>query len=891
MEVPTLGKLFAQASKQASKQAFISPDWIDYGRSVMKPPEETVREIVRALKIDEESLRTRRSFLEFTDADAARLSNIHPHLSSLRPQFVDDFYRHLTSFEETRRFLPDDAAVERLKKAQSDYFDSLTAGIYDTRYVHDRLKIGAVHQAIGLSPQWYLGAYVKYLSGLLPEIRNFLPDQPDEFLAVWQSLIKVAMFDMSLALDAYIYADIKDIRILKEYAEKVFSSIPDGILVLSRSLTVLSANRAFLKQFGLSADTIFGRPLEQVLQASGLKEQILEVIGTGDMRHDLLLSVGIAGEATLKPMRITLAGMRLAEEEEEEEAMVLVIVEDLTEEERLRALAESSERRFRELAETAYSGIVLVNSGMRVVYFNGAAEKMFGCDRTHVLDQPLAILLPEAGTLFPDPLKEGESRICDSVGQRLDKSLFPMEISASVFAEPSGSFVTLVLRDLTERKTFESQLLYLANYDALTGLPNRTHLIDRLKQAIHMAERNGQHLALLFLDLDRFKGVNDSLGHASGDTLLVEMSKRLANCVRKGDTVARFGGDEFVFLLEGLEERLTAEPIAKKILDELNQPFMVDNVQVFMNGSIGISTWPHDGESSDLLLRRADAAMYRAKELGNSYAFYNPEIGALPERRFSMERELRLALERNEFELFYQPQIDLLTGNCVGAEALIRWRHPEKGLILPDQFIPVAESTGLIVPIGAWVIRSACLHLKSWREAGLAPLRLTVNVSVKQFERGGVTQTVESSLKEFGVDGRFFEIEVTESVLMQHPMTAANLRELSLMGILISIDDFGTGYSSLSYLKKLPVYKLKIDRSFVTTLPVDPDIRAIATAIITMGSALRLKTIAEGVESREQLDILRELGCDEIQGYYYSRPLPNDEFMTWVREKSTSPRA
>ena len=857
----------------------------------MKPPEETVREIVRALKIDEESLRTRRSFLEFTDDDAVRLFAIHSHLSSLRGRFVEDFYRHLMSFEETRRLLPDDAAVERLKKTQSDYFDSLTTGVYDIRYVHDRLKIGAVHQAIGLSPQWYLGAYVKYLSGLMPEIRNFFPDRPEEFLATWQSLIKVAMFDMSLALDAYIYADIKDVQILKEYAEKVFSSIPDGILVLSRSLTVLSANRAFLKQFGLSVDTIFGRPLDQILQASGLKEQILEVIATGDMRHDLLLSVGIAGKTTLKPMRITLAGMRLAEEEEEEEeeAMVLMIVEDLTEEERLRALAESSDRRFRELAETAYSGIVLVDSGLKIVYFNGAAEKMFGRDRTHVLEHPLDILLPAARTFFQDPLKEGESRIWESVGERPDKSLFPMEISSSGFVEHSGFFITLVLRDLTERKTFENQLLHLANHDALTGLPNRTHLIDRLKQAIYLAERNGQQLALLFLDLDRFKGVNDSLGHATGDTLLVEMSKRLANSVRKGDTVARFGGDEFVFLLEGLEDRRMAEPIAKKILDELNEPFMVDNVQVFMNGSIGIATWPHDGESSDLLLKRADTAMYRAKELGNSYVFYNPEIGALPEHRFSMERELRLALERNEFELFYQPQIDLSTGNCVGAEALIRWRHPEKGLVFPDHFIPVAESTGLIVPIGAWVIRSACLHLTSWREAGLAPLRLTVNVSVKQFERGGVTQTVESSLKEFGVDGRFFEIEVTESVLMQHPMTAANLRELSMMGILISIDDFGTGYSSLSYLKKLPVYKLKIDRSFVTTLPIDPDIRAIATAIITMGSALRLRTIAEGVESREQLDILRELGCDEIQGYYYSRPLPNDEFMTWVRNKSTPP--
>ncbi len=853
----------------------------------MKQPEETVREIIRALKIDEASLRTRRSFLNFTDDDADRLKALHPRLSSFHSQFVDDFYRHLLSFEETRRFLPDEAAVDRLKKTQAAYYDSLTAGLYDADYIHGRLKIGVVHQMIGLSPHWYLGAYVKYLSGLLPEIQNLLSDRPQEFLAVWQSLVKVVIFDMGLALDTYIYAGLKETRILTEYSQKVFSSMPAGILVLSAKMTVLSANLAFLKQFGFSEGDIFGQTIESILCAERLEERILKVIATNETQNDIPLLMGKVGSESMKSVRITLAGMRLAEEEEEEEARVLLIVEDLTEEEKLRSMAEGSERRFRDLAETAYSGIILTNASGQLFYFNGAAEKMFGISRDYLLEHHLRTILPEVEVILSQSTEVSSSRVWDSQGQRSDGSKFPLEISSSVFYESTGSFITLVLRDLTKRKQFEDQLLYLARYDELTGLPNRSGLIEKLNQTIHLAERGGQMVAILFLDLDRFKGINDSLGHASGDALLVEMAKRLSHCVRKGDSVIRFGGDEFVILLEGLDDERSVEQITRKILDELAMPFEIDQIQVFTNGSIGISTYPRDGGTADLLLKRADAAMYQAKELGNTFVFYRPEIGAIPERKFHMERELRHALERNEFELFYQPQIDIRTGALVGTEALIRWYHPEKGWILPDQFISVAESTGLIVPIGAWVIRTACAQIKFRRDAGLVPIRLTVNVSVKQFERGHLMKTVESALKDYGVEGQQLEMELTESVLMKHPLTDDNLRNLSEMGIRISIDDFGTGYSSLSYLKKLPVYKLKIDRSFIMTLSSDPDIRAITTAIIAMSSALRLKTIAEGVETQEQFEILKELGCDEIQGYLYSPPLQNNDFIKWVRERES----
>ena len=854
---------------------------------MMKSIDKIMEELIQKLALDEESHRLRRDFLGFTEEDGSRLKALHPHISSFYPQFIDSFYQHLIDSEKNRRSLQEDATVEFLKKNHTAYFNNLTNGIYDKDYINSRLKIALIHHSIGLSLQWYLGAYVRYLSDFLPKIRLLTSDLSEEFTSVVVSFLKVMMFDLGFALDTQKYIETRRLYNLKEYAESILSNIPDGILVLSGSLTILSANQSFLKQFDLATKEVVGNPIEKILNASGLKSRLLEVLGRAGAHSDFFLTIGKSGKEPVKQMQVILMGMRF----EEEEGQALLIMKDLSEEERLKAISGGSERRFRKLADVAQSGIILVDSKNIILYFNGSAEKMFGISRDLVLERSLHMLLPEAEDFtfssVTDPLEEQENQFFETQGQRSDGSFFSVEVSASISNEPSGPLTTLVVRDLTRPKQFEDELLYVANYDALTGLPNRTQLIDLLSRAIPQTERNDEQIALLFLDLDRFKGINDSMGHAIGDTLLVEIGKRLSHCLRKGDIVARFGGDEFVILLKDIDKEINIEQIAEKILDELAQSFKIDQNQIFMNGSIGISIYPHDGDTADLLLRRAEAAMYRAKEVGNSYVSYSPEIGTLPERRFMMERDLRLALEREEFELYFQPQIDLQTGTLVGAEALIRWKHPEKGWILPEQFIPMAESTGLIVPIGAWVIRAACNQIKLWKDEGFDPIRLTVNVSVKQFERGRLTETFESSLIEYGVDGRFLEMEVTESVLLKHSLTADNLRDLLRLGIRTSIDDFGTGYSSLSSLKKLPVYKLKIDRSFVTPLQEDPDIRAITNAIITMAAALRLKTIAEGVETQEQFDILKKLGCDEIQGYYFSTPLPNLEFLKWVQDRKS----
>ena len=853
----------------------------------MSLTEDPVPEMVRELGIDGDDLRRRREFLELSEDDVSWLQTIHRELSHLQPVLVDDFVRHLSSFEQTRRHLPSDpSALDRFKKILVSYFDRLFFGPYDLDYARNRLRVGAIHEEMGTPPQWYLGAYVHYLSGVLPEILKLYREHPEVLTDAVRSLLKAVFFDLGLTLDAYIFANSRSTRLLKEYDEKILENLPTGLLLLSSpSLTVLSVNRTFLKQFGQAEDAVLGLPLDSVVRAEGLREGIRELLSKEDGRHALLLSMSRADSGIVHPVRVTLALIRPTETD----SRILLLVSDLSEENSLRAQADGVARRFVNLAETALSGIVLVDSTGKIVYFNASSEKMFGLRRDRVIGSPVGSVLPglpERDLGVPDPSAGHSEPIREGTGRRADGTEFPIEISLSRFEDESGAFTTLVIRDISERKQFEERILQIANFDALTGLPNRTHLVSRLDEILGRGPRTG---TLLFLDLDRFKGINDSLGHDCGDALLVLVGKRLAGSVRKNeDLVARSGGDEFILLLEGVGDKKEAERIAEKILDELARPFEVDRSPVFVTASIGIVAWPEDGTTADMLLRRADTAMYRAKEIGNSCAVYASEDGVRANRKFETERELRRALERGEFELYYQPQVDLATKRTVGAEALIRWNHPEKGLLHPDDFIPVAENTGLILAIGDWVVRAACEQLRAWREGGFPSIPLTVNVSGRQFERGNLTGTFRTALEETGVEGRFLEVEITESVLMKRAMTPDELRELAKMGIRTSIDDFGTGYSSLSYLTRLPIYKLKIDRSFVTPLPTDPNVRAIATAIITMASALGLRTIAEGAETREQFEILKNLGCHEIQGYYFSPPLPESKFMDWVRERNGS---
>jgi diguanylate cyclase (GGDEF)-like protein len=434
------------------------------------------------------------------------------------------------------------------------------------------------------------------------------------------------------------------------------------------------------------------------------------------------------------------------------------------------------------------------------------------------------------------------------------------------------------LEELVRQRTAE--LNHLAYHDALTDLPNRILFEDRLTQALAAAQRSRQTLCMMFLALDRFKKVNDTLGHAVGYRLLQEVAERLTGYVDEGETVARFEGDEFALLLTQISDTEDVVEVSQHIKEALSLPFTIDGHELFITISIGISFYPDDGKDASTLLKNAGAALERAKEQGgDNYQFYTGDMNAKALKRLALESSLRRALERKEFEVYYQPQLDTSTRQVVGMEALVRWQHPELGLVSPAEFIPLAEDTGLIVPLGEWVLRTACAQSKAWQQAGFAPLRVAVNLSARQFQQQNLPDMVIRVLQETGLNANALELELTESSIMKNAESAVKtLGELKAMGINISVDDFGTGFSSLGYLKRLPIDILKIDKSFVCDVTTNPDDAALVMAIITLAHNLRLKVIAEGVETEEQLRFLHLLRCDEWQGYLFSKPLPAAAF-------------
>ena len=452
-----------------------------------------------------------------------------------------------------------------------------------------------------------------------------------------------------------------------------------------------------------------------------------------------------------------------------------------------------------------------------------------------------------------------------------------VESHAAPLYGPDGRVrsILTVTRDVSERADAESQVHYLAHYDLLTGLPNRALFRDRLLQAMAQAKRSDTLLAVMFLDIDHFKDVNDTRGHAVGDQLLKEIAQRIRSCVRETDTVARFGGDEFGLIQTNLNTVEGAADLADRLIELLAQPYHIDGHEIHSAASIGVTIFPFDDHNAEDLLKNADMAMYKAKREGRSrYQFYIAELNQVIQRRAAIERDLRVALQKEQFRLHYQPQLDLTTGQVVGVEALLRWQHPERGDISPVEFIPVAESTSLILPIGDWVLRTACRQARAWQDAGLPPVRVAINLSAAQFRHRNLLETITQALTESGLDPHWLEVELTESLIMKDVRaTIDTLRSLHALGVLISVDDFGTGYSSLSYLTRFPISKIKLDKSFVRDVD-KKDGAAIARTVITLGHSLNMKVMAEGVETEMQLRFLREHACNEVQGYYFGRPMP-----------------
>jgi diguanylate cyclase (GGDEF)-like protein/PAS domain S-box-containing protein len=683
--------------------------------------------------------------------------------------------------------------------------------------------------------------------------------------------------------------DLSESKELEAKYRGLLEAAPDAMVVVNQNGEIVLLNVQAEKQFGYRCDELVGQKVKNIIP-KGFAERLI-ADGTRSAAEALAQQIGTGIELSGRrkdgsdfPIEIMLSPLDSAEG-----ILVTAAIRNIS----VRKVAEKHlaqmEGRYRGLLEAAPDAMVVVNQGGEIVLLNVQAEKQFGYRRDELVGQEVKNIIPKgfAERLIADSLRSAEDALAQQIGtgielngRRKDGSEFPIEIMLSPLEDAEGILVTAAIRDITTRKKAEAQMIHSSEHDFLTGLPNRMLLNDRINQAIRLALRYRRKVAVLFLDLDGFKHINDSLGHPTGDKLLQSVGKRLVECVRGSDTVSRQGGDEFVVLLSEGDHLEDAAMTARRMLQAVAEAHSIDQHDLYVTSSVGVSVYPDDGLDAETLIKNADTAMYHAKENGRqTYQFFKPAMNVRAVERQAIEESLRRALERQEFALHYQPKIDLRTGRITGAEALLRWTHPIRGLVPPAQFIPVAEDCGLILPIGNWILREACQQARAWVGAGLPLGTMAVNISAMQLRDENFLEGVFAILKDTGLDPRYLELELTESVLMKHAESAASiLKTLRARGVQLAVDDFGTGYSSLSYLRKFPIDVLKIDQSFVGQITTVPDETIIVAAVISMGRSLKLRVVAEGVETREQLAFLQAHQCDEAQGYYFSRPVLPQQF-------------
>jgi diguanylate cyclase (GGDEF)-like protein/PAS domain S-box-containing protein len=669
----------------------------------------------------------------------------------------------------------------------------------------------------------------------------------------------------------------------------LLEAAPDAMVVVNQRGEIVLLNVQAEKQFGYRRDELVGQKVKNIIP-EGFAERLI-ADGTRNAAEALAQEIGTGIELIGRrkdgsdfPIEIMLSPLESAEG-----VLVTAAIRDISVRQAAEKHLAQMEGRYRGLLEAAPDAMVVVGQGGEIVLLNVQAEKQFGYRRDELVGQKVKNIIPEgfAERLIADALRSAEDALAQQIGtgielngRRKDGSEFPIEIMLSPLKGAEGILVTAAIRDITTRKKAEALMIHSSEHDFLTGLPNRMLLCDRVNQAIRMAIRHKRKVAVLFLDLDGFKHINDSLGHPTGDKLLQSVGKRLVDCVRGSDTVSRQGGDEFVVLLSEEEDSEDASITAKRMLRAVAEAHFIDQRDLHVTCSVGVSVYPDDGLNAETLIKNADTAMYQAKENGRqTYQYFKPAMNVRAVERQSIEESLRRALERQEFVVHYQPKINLKTGRISGAEALLRWTHPTRGPVPPGQFIPVAEDCGLILPIGTWVLRQACQQARAWVDAGLPLGTMAVNISAMQLRNENFLEGVFAILQDTRLDPRLLELELTESVLMKHAeSTASILTALRDRGVQVAVDDFGTGYSSLSYLWKFPIDALKIDQSFVRQITTVPDEIIIVKAVIGLGRSLKLRVVAEGVETQEQLAFLQAHQCDEAQGYYFSRPVLPEQF-------------
>ncbi|AZB44996.1 bifunctional diguanylate cyclase/phosphodiesterase [Bacillus sp. FJAT-42376] len=553
-----------------------------------------------------------------------------------------------------------------------------------------------------------------------------------------------------------------------------------------------------------------------------------------------------------------------------------------------------SERKFRSVFESANDAIILADAKGLILSWNEGAERMFGYREADVTGRNLQVIIPDEYKEAHQKgmnryLSTGEERVVGKTveleGLKKDGSRFPIELSLASWKEDNKVYFSSIIRDITERKKNEKRINQMVYRDPLTDLPNRLLLNDRLSAAIIQADAAQQQIGIMFMDLDRFKNINDTLGHDAGDRLLKEVAKRLKSALDSSDTVSRQGGDEFIILLPNTgTTELTKK--AKMIIDLFSRSITIKDIELFVTPSIGIAVYPADGRDIETLIKNADTAMYRVKEDGkNNFQFYAPSMNEIVSKKMQLENGMRKALKQNEFTVVYQPQVEVATGTIIGVEALLRWNHPEWGMISPAEFIPIAEETGLILPIGEWVLYEACLQNKRWQQDGYPPIRMAVNISSRQFQQSNLVEMVTDTLSRADLHPAYLELELTESIIQDSQHAVSKMQQLRDMGIHLSIDDFGTGYSSLSYLKTFPINTLKIDQTFTRNIYTDPKDASLVDTIINMAHNLNLKVIAEGVETEEQRKFLENKNCNEAQGYLFSRPIAAEDITAMLEKQ------
>ena len=669
--------------------------------------------------------------------------------------------------------------------------------------------------------------------------------------------------------------------------QQMLDQIHDSVIAMDLSGYITGWNKGAEQQFGYTAEEAIGKNILFLYADEDEDALFHEAFLEHGGREMVVKRRKKSGEIFWASLSLS-----LSRDAQGNPTAILGYLVDITE----RLKAEAELRLQAAIFEYSNESIIVTDVSKRILSVNRSFTKITGYEAHETIGQFPSML--ESGLHDQVFYDEMNASIADNglwIGElwnrRKNGENFPAWMSTSAVRNQEGVITHYfsVFTDLTERKNAEQQIYRLAYHDVLTGLPNRSRLHTLLRQALLEAQRHKTHGAILFIDLNRFKQINDSLGHAHGDILLKEVAKRLTASLRSADIISRIGGDEFVAALVNITKHEDAAIVAQKILDNLSLPVMVEGHELQISASIGISVYPDDGDDAETLIKNADIAMYRAKqgEAHDGYLFFSPDMNQRALERLKLENNLRRALERDELVLHYQPQQSLQSGRIVGAEVLLRWNRPGTGMVSPGEFIPLAEETGLIIPIGQWILETVCARNKEWQRAGLPIVKLAVNISAKQF-RPTLPRLVAEILARHELDARFLELEITESMIMQNVEgVIAMMDDFQQLGTSLSLDDFGTGYSSLSYLKRFPIDKLKIDQSFVRGVTKDADDEAITKAIISLSRNLGLRVIAEGGETEEQLAFLRSSGCEEIQGYYYSRPLPEEDFVKFLRNANS----